>query len=521
MRSEREIKAENGEVVDYNEDVKTADSSSLKTSASFDSAGQHLGADTLQNNDMSLGMVCDDDDITMSTNETIASSYTRAARVCGSGQPALAAFAGYDVVSKSDILKSHGSTTAPSGGQLANHNSRGFSSAVHLTPYEIEGLTSVVNWLKDLPVSRRNVPKDIPDPEQLLRDVKELLDEHRHDDHAKAVTGLPVLQWPRRKQPKRAKLKTSGSSGSKRLSSTSSSNVTGKVKRHRVRCNKCEPCTREDCRECVYCLDMEKYGGPRKLKKPCISRNCLGPKLPRDTICQICGGGDTQHDWPGDDDGIDWTSWLMECRICFEVVHPNCLRHSEPEVKHHGVIDEDLPSSWDCARCCEQGLEGSSRPRSHAYSRVHQHRQQQQSPAKSQNSPSPGKCRSEKVDMKQSVSGGANGSDDTCKLLTDRAQPFVQLATLDVKKLKLDMSTVSRSNSKQTTSGSKSAYVNKPLQSTIAVSSSSANKVTKPTGNIAASVASSTTQEFHEYDFLSPRVSSRGREITVPRRYLL
>ena len=50
----------------------------------------------------------------------------------------------------------------------------------------------------------------------------------------------------------------------------------GSGDRHRrVRCKKCEPCTRDDCRECNFCKDMKKYGGPGRMKQSCISRQCL------------------------------------------------------------------------------------------------------------------------------------------------------------------------------------------------------------------------------------------------------
>ena len=37
---------------------------------------------------------------------------------------------------------------------------------------------------------------------------------------------------------------------------------------------KCEGCLRLDCRSCVYCKDMRKYGGPGRKKKGCINRTC-------------------------------------------------------------------------------------------------------------------------------------------------------------------------------------------------------------------------------------------------------
>ncbi|KAF2357699.1 Methyl-CpG DNA binding [Trinorchestia longiramus] len=69
--------------------------------------------------------------------------------------------------------------------------------------------------------------------------------------------------------------------------------ATGKVLRKTMWCNKCSGCLVPNCRECVHCLDMIKYGGPGSKKKPCISRSrsnqgklnlcskrrCINPRL--------------------------------------------------------------------------------------------------------------------------------------------------------------------------------------------------------------------------------------------------
>jgi F-box/leucine-rich repeat protein 10/11 len=85
--------------------------------------------------------------------------------------------------------------------------------------------------------------------------------------------------------------------------------------------------------------------------------------LAREATCDICDKGDSPHaaelSWSGDvGEDEDWSLWLMECRVCYEVVHPACLRQRHPELTHAGVLDEDVPSSWDCSRCCERGLQG-------------------------------------------------------------------------------------------------------------------------------------------------------------------
>ena len=37
----------------------------------------------------------------------------------------------------------------------------------------------------------------------------------------------------------------------------------------RKRCCECAGCTSPDCGSCKFCLDMTKFGGPGKKKKPC------------------------------------------------------------------------------------------------------------------------------------------------------------------------------------------------------------------------------------------------------------
>ena len=40
-------------------------------------------------------------------------------------------------------------------------------------------------------------------------------------------------------------------------------------RRRRVRCKNCEACIGGDCKLCVYCKDMTKYGGPGRMKQTC------------------------------------------------------------------------------------------------------------------------------------------------------------------------------------------------------------------------------------------------------------
>ena len=57
------------------------------------------------------------------------------------------------------------------------------------------------------------------------------------------------------------------------------------------------------------------------------------------------------------DDSAPPTS-LMECGICWEIVHPTCMAEKFPNLSHEGIVNEDLPSSWECPKCCDGGKQG-------------------------------------------------------------------------------------------------------------------------------------------------------------------
>ena len=52
------------------------------------------------------------------------------------------------------------------------------------------------------------------------------------------------------------------------------------------------------------------------------------------------------------------TTTLMECGICWEILHPACLTSKSPDITNEGVISEDLPNSWECPKCCDDGKKG-------------------------------------------------------------------------------------------------------------------------------------------------------------------
>lgn len=49
-------------------------------------------------------------------------------------------------------------------------------------------------YLHQLPAARKSVPELLSDPIALVRDVRTLVEQHRHDKQHHAVTGIPVLK---------------------------------------------------------------------------------------------------------------------------------------------------------------------------------------------------------------------------------------------------------------------------------------------------------------------------------------
>ncbi|KPP72601.1 hypothetical protein Z043_108374 [Scleropages formosus] len=91
------------------------------------------------------------------------------------------------------------------------------SKWTHLTEFELKGLKALVEKLESLPESKKCVPEGIEDPQALLEDMKVrdqhshllfllqlppsvamVLKEHADDDPKLAVTGVPVVSWPKK-----------------------------------------------------------------------------------------------------------------------------------------------------------------------------------------------------------------------------------------------------------------------------------------------------------------------------------
>ncbi|XP_053179841.1 lysine-specific demethylase 2A [Scomber japonicus] len=225
-----------------------------------------------------------------------------------------------------------------------------------LTPFELEGLWNLLGKLEELPAHKKCVPAGIRNAAALLEDMRALLKEHANDNPKLSYTGEPIVKWPERPswyQPPtppppviyRPRLgptlhKPLGQKSTKRSSISA-------LRRRRVRCKRCAACCRKECGTCQYCHDMRKFGGPGRMKKSCIMRQCLAPALPNTARCAICGEGESEESNPS-------AHTLMECSVCSQIAHRQCIK--EPG---EGKVNKDLPSCWECPKCY-QGKDSAS-----------------------------------------------------------------------------------------------------------------------------------------------------------------
>ncbi|XP_009977741.1 PREDICTED: lysine-specific demethylase 2A, partial [Tauraco erythrolophus] len=180
-----------------------------------------------------------------------------------------------------------------------------------------------------------------------------LLEEYANSDPKLALTGIPIVQWPKRDKLKlqarlRVRLPTIPITKPHTMKPaprptpvrpTVSPIVSG-ARRRRVRCRKCKACMQGECGMCHYCRDMKKFGGPGRMKQSCVLRQCLAPRLPHSVTCALCGEVDQNED------SQDFEKKLMECCICNEIVHPGCL-----QMDGEGLLNDELPNCWECPKC--------------------------------------------------------------------------------------------------------------------------------------------------------------------------
>ncbi|XP_038555005.1 lysine-specific demethylase 2A [Micropterus salmoides] len=217
-----------------------------------------------------------------------------------------------------------------------------------LTPFELEGLWNLYGKLEELPAHKKCVPAGIRNAAALLEDMRALLENHANDNPKLSYTGEPIVKWPARPSwyhppappPPVLYRPRLGPSLHKPLGqrSTKRSSISA-LRRRRVRCKRCAACCRKECGTCQYCHDMRKFGGPGRMKKSCIMRQCLAPALPNTARCAICGEGESEESNPS-------AHSLMECSVCSQIAHRQCIK--DPG---EGKINKDLPSCWECPKC--------------------------------------------------------------------------------------------------------------------------------------------------------------------------
>uniref|UniRef100_A0A671KWS9 Lysine-specific demethylase 2B n=1 Tax=Sinocyclocheilus anshuiensis TaxID=1608454 RepID=A0A671KWS9_9TELE len=245
----------------------------------------------------------------------------------------------------------------PSGSPGMEHSGKW----THLTEFELSGLKALVEKLESLPETKRCVPEGIEDPQALLDDVKVVLKEHADDNPKLAITGSPIVCWPKKTgkpRPLNRPKSKMGSSPSAAAGSAaggvklSSSRGSSNARRRRTRCRKCEACTRKECGECHFCKDMKKFGGPGRMKQSCIMRQCIAPVLPHTAVCLVCGEAGKEDTVENEEDRFNMM--LMECSICSEILHPACLKEKDSG----GVVNDELPNCWECPKCSHSGKTG-------------------------------------------------------------------------------------------------------------------------------------------------------------------
>uniref|UniRef100_A0A8D2PIK9 Lysine-specific demethylase 2B n=1 Tax=Zosterops lateralis melanops TaxID=1220523 RepID=A0A8D2PIK9_ZOSLA len=213
----------------------------------------------------------------------------------------------------------------------------------HLTEFELKGLKALVEKLESLPENKKCVPEGIEDPQALLEDMKNILKEHADDDQNLAISGVPVVSWPKKTTKNRAVGRPKGKLGAASAVKLAANRSTAGARRRRTRCRKCEACLRTECGECHFCKDMKKFGGPGRMKQSCIMRQCIAPVLPHTAVCLVCGEAGKED--TVEEEESKFNLMLMECSICNEIIHPGCLKESD------GVVNDELPNCWECPKC--------------------------------------------------------------------------------------------------------------------------------------------------------------------------
>uniref|UniRef100_A0A8C6PEV9 Lysine-specific demethylase 2B n=1 Tax=Nothobranchius furzeri TaxID=105023 RepID=A0A8C6PEV9_NOTFU len=181
----------------------------------------------------------------------------------------------------------------------------------HLTQYELMGLRTLVEKLESLPENKKCVPVGIENPQGLLEDIKAVLKDHAEDDPQLAITGVPVVFWSK----KTIEVKTFQCFSLKMFN---------------------------------FCQLIKQKPGPILYILFCSPQ----PVLPHTAVCLVCGEAGKED--TVEDEEEKFNLMLMECSICNEIVHPNCLKVKDS----NGLVNDELPNCWECPKCNHAGKTG-------------------------------------------------------------------------------------------------------------------------------------------------------------------
>ena len=69
------------------------------------------------------------------------------------------------------------------------------NAKVHMSKFELSGLRAIVSWLTKISPSKRMVPELVISAENLIKDARQMIEDHLGDSHELSITNRPILFW--------------------------------------------------------------------------------------------------------------------------------------------------------------------------------------------------------------------------------------------------------------------------------------------------------------------------------------
>ncbi|NWS48347.1 KDM2A demethylase, partial [Probosciger aterrimus] len=179
--------------------------------------------------------------------------------------------------------------------------------------------------LNSVPISFTTVPTSVQLADAaLVGSRKLLLEEYANSDPKLALTGIPIVQWPKRDKV----------GATKRRPGWVLCVVEPDDLPLRLRWDMVAPLP-------YLPRETKPVGGEGAVIGQAMGCNQLhSPLLPHSVTCALCGEVDQNED------SQDFEKKLMECCICNEIVHPGCL-----QMDGEGLLNDELPNCWECPKC--------------------------------------------------------------------------------------------------------------------------------------------------------------------------